>query len=443
MPGSPKASVIGAGLSGCEAAFFLKKNGFAVDLYEAKPEYLSPAHHLETPAELVCSNSLGSTAGVSSSSALIHETRLMGSELVKIAEQCLVPAGNALAVNRQQFSQLTEQKIKDFGINYIRRNVTDLTEISGPVIIATGPMTSKVFSEFLKEKLLGKDPGLYYFDASAPVITRSSIDETEGFWKGRYQDDNADYFNAVLDRDLYLEFRNQLIESEKTELHEFEHGALFEGCLPIEELALRGEDTMRFGPLKPVGLRFPGTRETPYAVVQLRREDIHGELLNFVGFQTRLKWPEQKRVFRMIPAFKNAEFVRYGVMHRNTFINSPRYLLETMNLKHQEEVFFAGQITGTEGYAEAIACGLAVGLYLFQLHTTGKCSILPETTLTGSLLNHVTKSPSETFQPMKANYGLLKHPYHNFRPKKLKKEKLFSFVLEELGNYLEQFSLAD
>ncbi|MCK5682947.1 methylenetetrahydrofolate--tRNA-(uracil(54)-C(5))-methyltransferase (FADH(2)-oxidizing) TrmFO [bacterium] len=436
-----KLSIIGAGLAGCEAALFMSRHGFEVTLYEAKPDYISPAHSLGSLAELVCSNSLGSTVGSSSSASLVKELKILGSELISVAETCMVPAGNAIAVDRNAFSKKVTEKIKASGIKLINREITDLTDIPKPVLISTGPMTSPAFSESLQQMLDDENSNLSYFDASAPILTRASLDENEGFWKGRYQDDNHDYFNAVLDKPTYLKFREELINSEKVELKDFEKGNLFEGCLPIEELARRGEDTMRYGPMKPVGLRFPGTEVTPHAVVQLRREDTNGDLLNLVGFQTRLKWGEQKRVFSLIPAFRNAEFIRYGVMHKNIFINSSRLLQKTMNLKSDEDIFFAGQITGTEGYAESIACAFAVSVYIIQKYKKNTQMLFPETTLTGSLLNYVTSSSEKTFQPMKANYGLLEHPYRKTRPKRLRKEKLSQFVQDEMKSFLKQLDL--
>jgi methylenetetrahydrofolate--tRNA-(uracil-5-)-methyltransferase len=432
-------NVVGAGLAGCEAAFFLKERGFTVRLWEAKPAYISPAHSLSTPAELVCSNALGAREGMSSSAFFMSELKLLGSKLLQIAEEVSVPAGRSLAVERERFSRKVALELKRAGIEIIEKEITDFSDFNNEVVlIATGPMTSPALLKKLAE-MTNSEGSLYYFDASSPIVTRESLTEEKGFWKSRYEE-KKDYFNAPLNKEEYLLFREALLNASKVPLKEFEEHSLFEACLPIEELAARGEDTMRFGPLKPVGLEDPRTQKRPWAVLQLRQEDAAGNLLNLVGCQTRLKWGEQKRVFRMIPALEKAEFVRYGVMHKNTFLNSPQILLPTFNLKNNPRIYFAGQITGTEGYAEAIGSGIAVAFYIWKHSQLSDNSVplFPTSTLLGSLLRYVV-TPNKNFQPMKANLGLLEHPFRKIRKKRERKEKIKEYHIAELQKFKEEY----
>lgn len=399
-----RISVIGAGLAGCEAANQLTLHGFDVDLYEMKPQKFSPAHHYEGFAELVCSNSLKASRLESASGLLKAEMKILGSLILECAEKCAVAAGGALAVDRTAFSDAVTNRIRSNPkIRVIEGEVTEIPK--GKVIIATGPLTSDAFAEKISE-LCGSS--LSFYDAAAPIVTYESIDKDKVFLASRYGRGEADYINCPFEKDEYLAFYKELINAQTAELKEFEKQSfkVYEGCMPIEVLAKRGEDSMRFGPLKPVGLTNPKTGKRPYANLQLRRENAEGTLFNLVGFQTNLKFGEQKRVFSMIPGLESAEFMRYGVMHRNTYLNSPMLLDEAFCLKSNPDIYFAGQITGVEGYVESAASGIVAGISLSRDIASKDRFILPPQTMLGALARHVS-SPNENYQPMGANMGIL------------------------------------
>lgn len=415
--------VIGAGLAGCEAAWQLANAGIEVLLYEMKPKKFTPAHKYSGFAELVCSNSLKADRIGSAAGMLKEEMRRLGSLVMQCAEATKVSAGGALAVDREKFSDAVTKKIRSHElITIVEQEVTDIPD--GDVIIATGPLTSDTLAESIG-KLCGDY--LYFHDAAAPIVTYESLDKQKVFFASRYGKGEADYINCPMDKDEYLRFYNELINAESAPLHEFdrEHFGkdnfkVYEGCMPIEVLAKRGEDTMRFGPLKPVGLTDPRTGKRPYAVVQLRAENAQGTLYNLVGFQTNLKFGEQKRVFSLITGLENAEFMRYGVMHRNTFINSPKLLNEQFNMRTRENLFFAGQITGVEGYIESAASGIFAGLNMAR-RLKGKDYVsLPETTMLGALSKYISDPTVEKFQPMGCNMGILPELPERIRDKKMK-----------------------
>lgn len=392
-------NVIGGGLAGCEAAYQIAKRGIKVKLYEMKPIKFSPAHTNENLAEIVCSNSFKSNLITNACGLLKEELRILDSLLIKCADKCKVPAGQALAVDREEFSKLVTKEIESSpNIEIIKEEVSKIPadEIT---IIATGPLTSESLSEEIL-KLTGQEK-LFFYDAQAPIVTKESIDMTKAFTADRYGKGESDYINCPMTKEEYEAFYNELIKAEKVELHDFEKGGLFEGCMPIEEMARRGSQTLTYGPLKPVGF---GKLGDVYAVVQLRQDNKEGTLYNLVGFQTNLKFGEQKRVFSMIPALHDAEFIKYGVMHRNTFINSPELLDATYNLKGTN-IFFAGQISGVEGYVESIASGLVSGINAVQVFNDEEKIIFDKETIIGSLADYVS-TPHEDFQPMNANFGL-------------------------------------
>lgn len=395
-------NVIGAGLAGCEAAYQLSKRGIHVRLYESKPIVKSPAHHENTFAELVCSNSLKSDDISTASGLLKAELRRLDSLLIKIADEVKVPAGSALAVDRELFTAKVTEYIKnDKNIEIIPSLVEDWSndEIT---IIATGPLTLGKLAENISEKLGGS---LHFFDAAAPIVSGDSIDYSSAFVGDRYGKGTGDYVNCPLNKEEYLEFYKALISAERAKLHEFEKNDVFEGCMPVEVMAARGVDTLRFGPMRPVGFR-DNNGEKPYAVVQLRRENVAGDMFNIVGFQTNLTFPEQKRVFSLIPALKNAEFMRYGVMHRNSFINAPKVINGCFQLKDNPSAFIAGQLSGVEGYVESIASGLMCGINAARLACGKEPLQLPSTTIIGTLCRYL-ESENSDFQPMNANFGIL------------------------------------
>lgn len=400
-----KVKVIGGGFAGCEACYQLLKRGADVTLVEMKPLRKSPAHVLDTLCEVVCSNSFKSDDVNTSSGLLKAEMRLLDSLILKIAERTKVPAGNALAVDRYAFSQAITDELNSYA-NFNRVDeIADSIETDGYdfVIVATGPLTDQALIPALQE-IFGKE-FLYFFDAVAPIVTAESVDYDSAFVASRYGKGDADYLNCPLSKDEYLCFYEALITAETVELKDFENN-VFEGCMPIEVMAKRGADTIRFGPLKPVGLRDERTNVRPYAVLQLRKENAEGTLYNLVGFQTNLKFPEQKRVFSMIPALKNAEFVRYGVMHRNTYINSPKFLNKYFQLKSNSKVFFAGQITGVEGYMESAMSGLIASLQGYRLFGGRTPVEFPNDTMTGALCSHISDEFGE-YVPMNSNFGIL------------------------------------
>lgn len=396
--------VIGGGLAGCEAAWQLLRRGHQAILYEMKPSLFSPAHKSPHLAELVCSNSLRSNTPENAVGLLKEEMRLMNSLIIEAADTTAVPAGKALAVDRTRFSLHIEEKLlSQKGLKIIREEVQEIPD-DHMVIIATGPLTSDAMAARIVA-LTGSDH-LYFYDAISPIIQGDSIDHTKVFRASRYNDDAGDYLNCPLNKEEYEQFWQALMEGEKVPLRPFEEIKFFSGCLPIEIIAESGKATLAFGPMKPVGLRDPKTGTQPYAVVQLRREDKDGILLNMVGFQTKLTWPEQRRIFRMIPGLENAEFARYGSIHRNTFINSPALLTHNLQLRTNDRILFAGQITGAEGYVESSALGLIAGLSASQILSGNAMAPPPETSAMGALLGYVNKSDTKTFQPMNINFGL-------------------------------------
>ncbi len=402
-----KVAVIGAGLAGCEAANYLASRGVRVTLYEMKPKRFSAAHKSEKFAELVCSNSLKAERIASAAGLLKHEMELMGSLLVPVAKQCRVPAGGALAVDREMFSaSVTEKILSNDNITVLRQEVTSLPDCDY-LIIASGPLTDGNLSESIK--LLTGEDYLNFYDAAAPIVTAESIDMTVAFSASRYERGGEDdYINCPFNKARYEEFHAALISAEKAVTHEFDRPLkVYEGCMPIEELASRGLDAPRFGPMKPVGLTDPATGRRPWAALQLRKENTASTLYNLVGFQTNLKFAEQKRVFSMIPGLQNAEFMRYGVMHRNSFINSPQLLNYDFSLRRLPSVFFAGQISGVEGYMESAMSGLVCGINVLRRIKGEPPLDLPEYTMSGALAKYISNSEVKHFQPMGANFGVL------------------------------------
>lgn len=430
-------SVIGAGLAGCEAAWRLAQEGINVKLYEMKPEKYSPAHKYSGFAELVCSNSLKAARLGSAAGLLKYEMEMLGSLTVPCAKENSVEAGGALAVDREKFSDAVTAKIKSHPlIEVIGEEVTEIPD--GTVIIATGPLTSGAMAERIKE-LCGE--GLSFYDAAAPIVTYESLDKEKVFYASRYGRGEADYVNCPMNKEEYLAFYEALISAEKVQLKEFETHpfSVYEGCMPIEELARRGVDTMRFGPMKPVGIDDPRTGRRPYAVVQLRRENSEGTLFNLVGFQTNLKFGEQKRVFSMITGLENAEFMRYGVMHRNTFINSPELLNSDFSMRQHPEIYFAGQITGVEGYMESAASGIIAGTAAARKLKGLEPVVLPRETMTGALSAYISDSfNSGKFQPMGANMGILPDIGMKIKDKKLKYVAYAERAVEALKKELER-----
>ena len=434
-------TIIGGGLAGCEAAYQIAKKGIKVELYEMKPVKFTEAHSNENLAEIVCSNSFKSNLHTNACGLLKEELRYMDSLLIKIADETQVPAGQALAVDREMFSKrVTEEIEKNPLIKIIHEEVTDIEKMveEGIVIIATGPLTSKGMAEEIS-KITGEDK-LYFYDAAAPILTKESIDfdiaffgnrydqekqkdETLEEWKKRLENQDASYINLPMNKEEYENFWQELVNAEIVTLHEFEKREIFEGCMPIEVMAKRGIDTLRYGPLKPVGFDDPRTGKRPYAIVQLRQDDTDGIIYNIVGFQTNLKYGEQKRVFSIIPGLENAEFVKYGVMHRNTYINSTKLLDNTYCLKKNENVFFAGQITGVEGYVESISSGLVSAINACQKYFGKEKIIFPETTMVGALAKYIS-TENDKFQPMNANFGIVPELNEKIRDKKLKYGKL-------------------
>lgn len=401
-----KTAVIGAGLAGCEAAWQLNMAGIDVELYEMKPEKHSPAHKTDLFAELVCSNSLKAQRLNSAAGLLKEEMRTFSSVCVETALETAVPAGGALAVDRELFSKSVTEKIKACkNIKIINKEVTDLPEADA-VIIAAGPLASDGISETIHS--LCRD-GLSFYDAAAPIVSADSVDMDFAFTQSRYdRGGEDDYINCPMNKEQYEAFYEAIISAESAELHSFDKRKdVYEGCMPIEVLASRGKDTMRYGPLKPVGLVDPRTGHRPWANLQLRKENKQGTMYNLVGFQTNLKFPEQKRVFSMFPALHNAEFLRYGVMHRNTFINSPEYLCSDFSLRENPHIFFAGQITGVEGYMESAASGIMAGLNCARRLSGKETLTLPETTMIGALSRYISDETVKSFQPMGANFGVL------------------------------------
>ena len=398
-------SVIGAGLAGCEAAWQIAKHGGKVRLYEMKPNKKTPAHHLDSFAELVCSNSLRSNQIENAVGLLKEELRRMGSLIMQCADENAVPAGGALAVDREEFSKCVTDKIKENkNIEVVYEEVMQIDE-SEMTIIATGPLTSDPLAQRIAE-ITGIE-SLSFFDAASPIVVTETIDFIKVFSASRYNKGTGDYLNCPMNKEEYLTFYNELINAEVAEVKDFEKNMVFEGCMPVEVMAGKGIDTLRFGPLKPVGLINHVTGTEPYAVVQLRKDNKAGTLYNLVGFQTHLKWGEQKRVFSLIPGLEKAEFIRYGVMHRNTFINSPKLISPTYRFKEVKNLYFAGQITGVEGYVESTASGLVAGLNAIrELKGLGEL-VFPSSTAIGALAHYVSSYSGGAFQPMNINFGII------------------------------------
>ncbi|MBL1230729.1 FADH(2)-oxidizing methylenetetrahydrofolate--tRNA-(uracil(54)-C(5))-methyltransferase TrmFO [Enterococcus sp. BWB1-3] len=427
-------TVIGAGLAGSEAAWQVAQAGVPVTLYEMRPVKKTPAHQTEEFAELVCSNSLRGNSLTNAVGVLKEEMRRMDSIIIGSADKTAVPAGGALAVDRDSFSQTVTERIKNHPLITVKNE--EITEIpEGITIIATGPLTSEKLSE--EVKAFNGSEGFYFYDAAAPIIDYATIDMDKVYLKSRYDKGEAAYLNCPMTEEEFNHFHAALVEAEVVPLKTFEKEKFFEGCMPIEVMAKRGIKTMLFGPMKPVGLEDPKTGKRPYAVIQLRQDNAAASLYNIVGFQTHLKWGEQKRVFQMIPGLENAEFVRYGVMHRNSFMNSPELLLPTYQSKQREDLFFAGQMTGVEGYVESAASGLLAGRNAARLAKGEEPVILPRETAMGSMAYYITHAEGKHFQPMNANFGLFPELPARIRDKKERYEALANRALEVQKEVLE------
>ena len=432
-----EVNIIGAGLAGSEAALQLARRGFKVNLYEMRPHTQTGAHTTTDCAEFVCSNSLGSYDLTNGSGLLKHEMEILGGELIEIAKECAVPAGNALAIDRHKFSQSVTEKIEQNPyINLIREEITEIPNT--PTIIASGPLTSDKFAQSIKE--FTNSEYLHFFDAIAPIVECDSINFDIAFWASRYDKGEASYINCPMNKEQYEKFYNILINAPRIEQHDFEKGAkFFESCLPIEVLASRGEDTLRFGPMKPVGLIDKRTNEKNYAVVQLRQDNSAKTLYNLVGFQTNLKWGAQKELLQSIPGLENCNIVRYGVMHRNTFINSPKLLHPTLQTRKRQDLFFAGQITGTEGYTESIASGLLAGINMAKFLNNEQLLELPNETMLGALTHYITNPENDNFQPINSNWGIVppvELPKKERKNKKLKGQLMSERAIETLKQAL-------
>lgn len=431
-----KVTIVGAGLAGCEAAWQLAKRGISVDLVEMKPGKKTPAHSADTFAELVCSNSLRSDELTNAVGLLKEEMRRGGSLIMECADACRVPAGGALAVDRVGFSQLVTKKISENkNITVESREVTDIPD--GRVIIATGPLTSDALSEKI-DRLCGDAAPLNFYDAAAPIVTFDSINMDKAFFASRYGKGTPDYVNCPMTKDEYIAFWKELTLAKEAQVHGFDSGAVFEGCMPIEVMAKRGEDTMRYGPLKPRGITEPTTGREPYAVVQLRKDNSDGTLYNIVGFQTHLKFGEQKRVFSMIPGLENAEFVRYGVMHRNTYLDSPRLLDRYYRLKSDRRISFAGQMTGVEGYVESAASGMLVGMETAAELLGEDPYDFPQETAIGALSMYISNETVVNFQPMNINFGIVAPLGYKVKGKRNKNLEISARALKELERRLER-----
>lgn len=450
-------NVIGGGLAGTEAAYQIAKRGIKVKLYEMKPNKYSPAHANQNLAEIVCSNSFKSNLHTNACGLLKEELRAMDSLLIRIADNTAVPAGQALAVDREIFAKKVTEAIKSNpNIEVINEEIVDLEKLmeDAITIVATGPLTADELANNIS-KITAQDK-LYFYDAAAPIVTKDSINFDIAFWGDRYEQEREkdeeieawkerlkntkekqNYINLPMNKEEYENFYKNLIDAEVVELHHFEKREIFEGCMPIEIMAKRGEDTLRFGPLKPVGFTDPRTGKRPYALVQLRQDDTEGNIFNLVGFQTNLKYGEQKRVFSMIPGLENAEFVKYGVMHRNTFIDSSHLLTNTYKMKNIKNLYFAGQITGVEGYVESISSGLMAGINAANEFNGKKEFILPIETMTGALANYIS-TPNEKFKPMNANFGIVPGLEKRIKDKKEKYTILADRGLNKLKEQIQK-----
>jgi methylenetetrahydrofolate--tRNA-(uracil-5-)-methyltransferase len=426
-------TVIGAGLAGSEAAWQIAKRGIRVRLYEMRPFKMTPAHQTPYFAELVCSNSLRAASLENAAGLLKEEMRRLDSLVIRCADRFSIPAGGALAVDRTAFSHEITRVLSEHEMVEIVRQELKTLDVEGIAVLASGPLTSEVLAGELR-KLTGEE-FMYFFDAAAPLVEGETINYEKTFWASRYGKGEADYLNCPLTREEYERFYTALTAAEVHAPHKFEKAAYFEGCMPIEVMAKRGPQTLLFGPLKPVGLVNPADNQRPYAVVQLRRDNTAGTLFNMVGFQTNLKWSEQKRVFRMIPGLENAEFARFGVMHRNTFINSPHLLETTLQVKKKPNLLAAGQLTGVEGYVESAAAGLAAGINASRLFQGKNALIPPRETAIGSLLHYITHADPQNFQPMNITFGLLPPWNEKIKDKKHKKMLIARRALETLEKW--------
>ncbi|PSL51179.1 methylenetetrahydrofolate--tRNA-(uracil-5-)-methyltransferase [Salsuginibacillus halophilus] len=424
--------VIGAGLAGSEATWQLAKEGHHVHLYEMRPNRQTPAHHTDKFAELVCSNSLRANALSNAVGVLKEEMRHLDSIIIQAADQASVPAGGALAVDRHEFAAYVTEHVKNHpNVTVHNEEITEIPE--EPTIIATGPLTTDGLSGAIRE-MTGEEY-LYFYDAAAPIIETDSIDMNRAYLKSRYDKGEAAYINCPMTKEEFDNFYDALMEAERVPMKEFEKDIFFEGCMPVEVMAERGRKTLLFGPMKPVGLEHPETGETPYAVVQLRQDNQAGTLYNIVGFQTHMKWGPQKEVVRIIPGLENADIVRYGVMHRNTFINSPRLLEPTYQSKQKSNVFFAGQITGVEGYVESAAAGLMAGINAGRYASGEPLTVFPEETMHGAIANYITTANPDNFQPMNVNFGLLPRLEEKIKNKKERNEKLAERAIASLETF--------
>ena len=429
-------NVIGAGLAGSEAAWQIANRGVQVRLYEMRPVKQTPAHHTDKFAELVCSNSLRANSLTNAVGVLKEEMRMLNSVIMKAADECSVPAGGALAVDRHEFAEKVTNLVSNHpNIEVIKEEIQSIPD--GPTVIASGPLTSSALAESLKD-LTGEDY-LYFYDAAAPIIEKDSINMDKAFIKSRYdKGGEGAYINCPMTEEEFKVFYEALITAETVPLKEFEKEVFFEGCMPVEVMAKRGEKTLLFGPLKPVGLEHPETDKRYHAVVQLRQDNQAGTLYNIVGFQTHLKWGPQKEVIQLIPGLENAEIVRYGVMHRNTFINSPKLLKSTYQYREREDLFFAGQITGVEGYVESAASGLLAGINIARLMSGKEPLELSDECTMGSMAQYITTANSKNFQPMNANFGLLRPMENRIKNKKERNEALANRALETIQNFVNK-----
>ena len=437
-----KVTLIGAGLAGCEAAYQLSRRGIPVRLIDSKPEKLSPAHHSDKLCEIVCSNSFKANRVNSAAGLLKEEMRTLGSLLLQCADKCAVPAGGALAVDRELFSSMvTDAILADPLIEVVHEEIARIPD-EGVVIVATGPLTHEALARDIAAKY---GESLRFFDAAAPIVSAESVDMERAFFESRYgKGGGEDYLNCPMNKEEYEAFHEALVTAERAPVHEFDvmNPKVYEGCMPIEVMAQRGRDTVRFGPMKPVGLRDPRTGHRPWAVLQLRKENADGTMYNLVGFQTNLKFGEQKRVFSMIPALHNAEFMRYGVMHRNTFIDSPRILDSDYSDKENKSRFFAGQLTGVEGYMESASSGLICGINAARLVQGLDTVTLPATTMIGALSRYISDPYVSDFQPMGANFGILPELMNRPRDKAERGQAYADRSLSDLKRFIEENKLA-
>ena len=430
--------VIGAGLAGAEAAWQLAERGIAVQLHEMRPGKSTGAHHTGEFAELVCSNSLRAASVENAVGLLKEEMRQLHSLIMEAADACRIPAGGALAVDRERFSAYVTEKLKQHpNITFVQKEVASLDELAGLVIVASGPLTSEVLAQDIKRRT-GADT-LYFYDAAAPIVTADSLNYDVVFAASRYDKGEADYWNCPMSKEQYEAFWQALVEAEVVPPREFEKEVYFEGCMPVEEMARRGKETLCFGPLKPVGLIDPRVGTEAHAVVQLRRDNAAGSLLNLVGFQTHLRWSEQQRVFRMIPGLEQAEFVRFGVMHRNTFINSPQLLDASYRFRLDKRLFFAGQLTGVEGYIESAASGMVAGINAAQACLDAEAVVFPVDTAIGAMAHYISTAEAKHFQPMNVNFGLLPPLTSKVRKRAERNKLIAERAIDSLVKFKEKF----